>query len=88
MQEYADPVIDWLDAGRGILGHRLFRDVRLPFAETVINERHLWLISVPFTVVHSARERILHQGLDDSRGRFISGMFSGQFSNQLSRQRK
>ncbi|CAA7259717.1 unnamed protein product [Cyclocybe aegerita] len=26
MQEYADPVIDWLDAGRGILGHRLFRD--------------------------------------------------------------
>lgn len=28
MQEYADPVIDWLDAGRGILGRRLFRDVR------------------------------------------------------------
>lgn len=27
MQEYADPVIDWLDAGRGILDHRLFRDV-------------------------------------------------------------
>jgi CTD nuclear envelope phosphatase 1 len=27
MQEYADPVIDWLDAGRGILVHRLFRDV-------------------------------------------------------------
>ncbi|KAF9075890.1 NLI interacting factor-like phosphatase-domain-containing protein [Rhodocollybia butyracea] len=26
MQEYADPVIDWLDAGRGILDHRLFRD--------------------------------------------------------------
>ncbi|KAJ3986928.1 NLI interacting factor-like phosphatase [Lentinula detonsa] len=26
MQEYADPVIDWLDAGRGILGNRLFRD--------------------------------------------------------------
>ncbi|KAF8639445.1 hypothetical protein AX16_010300 [Volvariella volvacea WC 439] len=26
MQEYADPVIDWLDAGRGILAHRLFRD--------------------------------------------------------------
>ncbi|KDQ28926.1 hypothetical protein PLEOSDRAFT_1063653 [Pleurotus ostreatus PC15] len=26
MQEYADPVIDWLDAGRGILGRRLFRD--------------------------------------------------------------
>jgi len=27
MQEYADPVIDWLDAGRGILARRLFRDV-------------------------------------------------------------
>ncbi|KAG6890257.1 hypothetical protein C0992_002523 [Termitomyces sp. T32_za158] len=26
MQEYADPVIDWLDAGRGILDHRFFRD--------------------------------------------------------------
>ncbi|KAJ3853167.1 NLI interacting factor-like phosphatase-domain-containing protein [Lentinula lateritia] len=26
LQEYADPVIDWLDAGRGILDHRLFRD--------------------------------------------------------------
>ncbi|KAJ7904465.1 NLI interacting factor-like phosphatase-domain-containing protein [Mycena olivaceomarginata] len=26
MQEYADPIIDWLDAGRGILAHRLFRD--------------------------------------------------------------
>lgn len=27
MKEYADPVIDWLDAGRGILGLRFFRDV-------------------------------------------------------------
>lgn len=27
MQEYADPVIDWLDAGRGILGRRFFREV-------------------------------------------------------------
>ncbi|KAF9058158.1 NLI interacting factor-like phosphatase-domain-containing protein [Panaeolus papilionaceus] len=26
VQEYADPVIDWLDAGRGILSHRFFRD--------------------------------------------------------------
>lgn len=25
MQEYADPVIDWLDAGHGILSRRLFR---------------------------------------------------------------
>lgn len=27
MQEYADPVIDWLDAGTGILERRLFREV-------------------------------------------------------------
>ncbi|KXN83675.1 Nuclear envelope morphology protein 1 [Leucoagaricus sp. SymC.cos] len=26
MQEYADPVVDWLDAGRGILVQRFFRD--------------------------------------------------------------
>lgn len=26
MQEYADPVIDWLDAGTGILERRLFRE--------------------------------------------------------------
>ncbi|KAI0268353.1 NLI interacting factor [Gloeopeniophorella convolvens] len=26
MQEYADPVIDWLDAGQGILARRLFRE--------------------------------------------------------------
>lgn len=30
MQEYADPVIDWLDAGRGILDQRFFRDVSPP----------------------------------------------------------
>ncbi|KAG2754710.1 NIF-domain-containing protein [Suillus brevipes Sb2] len=29
MQEYADPVIDWLDAGRGILARRLFREAGL-----------------------------------------------------------
>lgn len=28
MQEYADPVIDWLDAGRGMFGRRFFREVR------------------------------------------------------------
>jgi TFIIF-interacting CTD phosphatase-like protein len=27
MQEYADPVIDWLDAGQGILRRRFFREV-------------------------------------------------------------
>jgi hypothetical protein len=34
MQEYADPVIDWLDAGRGILEHRFFRDVSIEFCES------------------------------------------------------
>lgn len=27
MPEYADPVIDWLDAGRGMFSRRLFREV-------------------------------------------------------------
>ena len=27
MKEYADPVIDWLDAGQGILTRRFFREV-------------------------------------------------------------
>ncbi len=27
MKEYADPVIDWLDAGQGILERRFFREV-------------------------------------------------------------
>ena len=26
MQEYADPVIDWLDQGKGIINGRLFRE--------------------------------------------------------------
>ena len=30
MKEYADPVIDWLDAGRGMFGSRFFREVRIP----------------------------------------------------------
>jgi CTD nuclear envelope phosphatase 1 len=34
MQEYADPVIDWLDGGRGLFGKKLYREVgrsRRPF---------------------------------------------------------
>jgi CTD nuclear envelope phosphatase 1 len=31
MQEYADPVIDWLDQGQGLIGGRLFREVRTYF---------------------------------------------------------
>ena len=29
MQEYADPVINWLDAGRGIIHGRFFREVSI-----------------------------------------------------------
>lgn len=29
VQEYADPVIDWLDQGRGLISGRLFREVSL-----------------------------------------------------------
>lgn len=35
MQEYADPVIDWLDGGRGMFGKRLFRDVSLCVSSSV-----------------------------------------------------
>jgi len=38
MKEYADPVIDWLDAGRGILGNRLFRDVSVAYEFEVFGE--------------------------------------------------
>ena len=49
MQEYADPVIDWLDAGRGILGKRFFREVS---CAAVDNER--WLLTPDWTsLAHS-----------------------------------
>ena len=56
MQEYADPVIDWLDAGRGILPHRFFRDVRTP-ANGCTNSLHL-----PFTVMYTTAKWLIHQG--------------------------
>lgn len=33
VQEYADPVIDWLDQGRGLIGGRMFREVSVLPAE-------------------------------------------------------
>ena len=39
MQEYADPVIDWLDAGRGILARRFFREVRCPILTRLLFQR-------------------------------------------------
>ena len=58
MQEYADPVIDWLDAGRGILSRRLFREV-----SRAINARarNLWLMDVT-AVMYTATQRVIFQG--------------------------
>ena len=55
MQEYADPVIDWLDAGRGILPHRLFRDVRY-------RSHHIHLLThFLFTVLYPTAKRFIHK---------------------------
>ena len=50
MQEYADPVIDWLDAGRGILAHRFFRDV----SSSPFHRVQDTMLSLP-SLVHSCR---------------------------------
>lgn len=52
MKEYADPVIDWLDAGRGILALRFFREVsgvRIKWFGTFSNKYAL-------LALHPARE--------------------------------
>ena len=56
MQEYADPVIDWLDAGRGILGHRFFRDVSAWF---YMYERPTLILG---KVVYTTTQWVLYQG--------------------------
>ena len=49
MQEYADPVIDWLDAGRGILGKRFFREVSCAAANS-----YKWLLMLDWiSLAHS-----------------------------------
>jgi len=49
MQEYADPVIDWLDAGRGILGKRFFREVSCAAAD-----HEKWFLTTDWvSLVHS-----------------------------------
>ena len=55
MQEYADPVIDWLDAGRGILARRFFREVRCP---TLASSP----LSKSFPVLHVAPKWLIYQG--------------------------
>lgn len=60
MQEYADPVIDWLDAGRGILPHRLFRDVRY-FPPAEFTSYLPLLIHFLFTVLYPTAKRLIHK---------------------------
>ena len=49
MQEYADPVIDWLDAGRGIIGKRFFREVSC----AAVYHKCCPLMFGPVSLVHS-----------------------------------
>ena len=58
MQEYADPVIDWLDAGRGILAQRFFRDVS--HISALI--RNPPLLKFWSQVLYSALKRLLYKG--------------------------
>lgn len=55
MQEYADPVIDWLDAGRGILDHRLFRDVSLILLDTRVSSHCLFSHVHNYRMVHTLK---------------------------------
>ena len=68
MEEYADPVIDWLDAGRGILARRFFRDVRIH------NPSNLLYADLLHPVLYAASQRIIYQGLVDHRARSFSSL--------------
>lgn len=54
MEEYADPVIDWLDAGRGILARRFFREVRCPALASSTFSKFL-------PVLHAASKWFIYQ---------------------------
>lgn len=60
MQEYADPVIDWLDAGRGILSRRLFREV----SSTQLCNNHMKIprLNARAAVMYTASQRFLLEG--------------------------
>ena len=59
MQEYADPVIDWLDAGQGILRRRFFREVCATSRSLIILRERA---SSPRTaVLYSATKWVVHQ---------------------------
>ena len=58
MQEYADPVIDWLDAGRGILSRRLFREASL----VIFRDSPFTHQRQTSSVLHSTSQWIIYQG--------------------------
>ncbi len=60
MKEYADPVIDWLDAGQGILGRRFFREVCHP-PLIIIVESGL-PSDLSDIVLYPAAKWVIHQG--------------------------
>lgn len=76
MQEYADPVIDWLDAGRGILDHRLFRDVRP-------ESRFMYANAHTYAVMYTVTEWVLLQGSVRCRARSHASLPHRQFSDKL-----
>jgi len=55
MQEYADPVIDWLDAGRGILTRRFFREVRPYFLTLPFCQHSMSSLARSSQMVHTPR---------------------------------
>lgn len=80
MKEYADPVIDWLDAGRGILVQRLFRDVC-----SSLSFRYPLPYS-PCPVLHPATKRLIHKGSIAHRTGSFTSLPRRQFPHQLQRQ--
>ncbi|KAG2077469.1 NIF-domain-containing protein [Suillus decipiens] len=57
MQEYADPVIDWLDAGRGILARRLFREASLMISLRYPSPHH-HAVTLDLSVVEQDLSRV------------------------------
>ena len=60
MQEYADPVIDWLDAGQGILGRRFFREVSVTSSILIIFAESGLLSHLMDAVLYPAAKRVIH----------------------------
>jgi len=88
MQEYADPVIDWLDAGQGILRRRLFREVCAPHRVARLSsakERsHLGLPAV----LYPAAKWVVHQEPRPGRTRPFANLPRRQFADLLQRKRE